>query len=162
ETLWMIMYEAFRIKDRNLFETCKIRVRRLIEMCWDYVYEGWGTNAFHVFSTEEHCQGPLFEVKNMWAHTEILIACLTILEYTGDIWAKEWYERTRAYAIRVFANTGHGVWRQAVDRYGNNLKRSGISEYRKGNFHQPRYMMMNILTLNRMIENNGKLTPFPE
>ncbi len=161
ETLWMIMYEALRIKDRTLFDTCKKRIYRLIEMCWDYVYEGWGTDVFHVFSSPEHCQGPLFEVKTMWAHTEILIACMTILEYTGEIWAKEWYERTRAYALRTMANTGHGVWLQAVDRYGSNLKREGISEYRKGNFHQPRYMMMNMLTLNRMIKNNGKFTPFP-
>lgn len=161
ETLWMVMYEALRTKDRGLFDICKNRVRRLVEMNWDYVYEGWGTNSFRVSATESHPQGPSFEVKNMWAHTEILIACMTALEYTGEVWAKEWYERTREYAIRTMANTGHGVWRQAVDRYGNNLKRSGISEYRKGNFHQPRYMMMNLLSLDRMLQNNGRCTPFP-
>ncbi len=160
ETLWIILYEALRRKDRVLFDTCKKRIRRLVEMCWDYVYEGWGTNSFQVFSTSGNCQGPFFEVKNMWAHTEILIACMTVLEYTGEVWAKEWYERARDYAIRRFANTGHGVWRQAVDRYGNNLKREGISEYRKGNFHQPRFMMMNLLSLDRMIKNRGKFTPF--
>jgi N-acylglucosamine 2-epimerase len=162
ETLWMVMYEAIRIKDRELFDTCKDRIRRLIEMNWDYVYEGWGTNSFHVFSSENESRGPSFDVKNMWAHTEILVACMTVLEYTGEVWAKEWYERAREYTIRTMANTGHGVWRQAVDRYGDGLKRSGISEYRKGNFHQPRYMMMNIMSLDRMIKNNGKLTPFPE
>ncbi len=161
ETLWMVMYEAIRTKDRALFNTCTERVRRLIEMCWDYVYGGWGTNSFRVFASETHPQGPSYEVKNMWAHTEILIACMTVLEYTGEVWAKEWYERTREYAIRTMANTGHGVWRQAVDRFGNNLKRSGISAYRKGNFHQPRYMMMNLLSLDRIISNNGRLTPFP-
>jgi mannose/cellobiose epimerase-like protein (N-acyl-D-glucosamine 2-epimerase family) len=97
----------------------------------------------------------------MWAHCEILIACLTILEYTGEVWAKEAYERARAYTLKTMANTGHGVWRQAVDRYGKDLKRVGISPKRKGNFHQPRMLMKNILSLERMIHNAGKLTPFP-
>jgi hypothetical protein len=83
------------------------------------------------------------------------------LEYTGDIWAKEWYERTREFTLRTIANTGIGVWRQAVDRYGENLVREGISPFRKCNFHQPRCLMQNILSLERMIKNNGKLTPFP-
>jgi N-acylglucosamine 2-epimerase len=162
ETLWMIMHEAIRIKNRALFDTCKTRIRRLIEMSWDYIYEGCGTDQLRVFGDPEQCQGPLFEVKSMWTHTEILIACMTVLEYTGEVWAKEWYERTREYTLRTMANTGHGIWRQAVDRYGNDLKRSGISQYRKGNFHQPRYLMMNMKSLDRMIKNNGSLTPFPE
>ena len=160
ETLWMIVYEALRIKDRDLFDTAKNRIRRLIEMSWDYVFEGCGTNAYYVFSEPDSCQGPRFEIKNMWTHTEILIACMTIFEYTGEVWAKEWYERTRAYVIGTMANTGHGVWRQAVDRYGKDAKRGGISIYRKGNFHQPRYMMMNMLSLKRLIRGTGRPTPF--
>jgi mannose/cellobiose epimerase-like protein (N-acyl-D-glucosamine 2-epimerase family) len=87
----------------------------------------------------------------MWAHCEILIACMMILEHTGEVWAKEWYERTRAYVLRTMANTGHGVWRQAVDRKGRNIDRVGVSTKRKGNFHQPRMLMMNLLSLDRMI-----------
>jgi hypothetical protein len=60
------------------------------------------------------------------------------------------------------ANTGHGVWRQAVDRSGKDVKRVGVSSKRKGNFHQPRCLMMNILSLDRMIANAGKLTRFPD
>jgi hypothetical protein len=60
------------------------------------------------------------------------------------------------------ANTGHGVWRQAVDRQGNDLERVGVSAKRKGNFHQPRMLMMSVLSLQRMIENAGRLTPFPQ
>jgi len=162
ETLWMVLHEAIRTKDRALFDTCTTRIRRLLEMSWDYVYEGCGTNQFRVFGDSEQYQGPLFEVKNMWTHTEILVACMTVLEYSGEVWAKEWYERAREYTLRTMANTGHGIWRQAVDRYGNDLQRSGISSYRKGNFHQPRYLMMNMRSLDRMIKNNGSLTPFPQ
>ena len=162
ETLWIVMHEALRTGDRALFTTAKNRIRRLLEMCWDYVFDGWGDGNFFVHQTPDHRRGPEYEVKTMWAHCEILIACITILEYTGEVWAKEWYERTRAFTLRTMANTGHGVWRQAVDRYGKDLKRAGVSSKRKGNFHQPRCLMMNLLSLERMIQNAGKLTPFPE
>ena len=80
-----------------------------------------------------------------------------ILEHTGETWAKEFYERTRDYCIRTMADTGHGVWRQAVDRFGKNKQRPGITIYRKDNFHQIRYQMMNLLALEQMIKNKGKI-----
>lgn len=151
ETQWMIMLEAVRIKDTALFNEAKERSRRIIEMCWDYVHGGWAGEDFYVFSTDKHCRGPKFEVKTMWAHTEVMLACMIVLQYTAEAWAKQWYERARMYVLRTMANTGNGVWRQAVDRFGNNVKRNGISAYRKGNYHQPRYMMMTMKILERMI-----------
>jgi hypothetical protein len=58
--------------------------------------------------------------------------------------------------------TGHGVWRQAVDRYGKDLQKDGVSSKRKGNFHRPRCLMMNLLSLQRMMDHAGKPTAFPE
>ena len=162
ETIWIAMHEALRIQDRAVFDTAKNRIRRLLEMCWDYVFDGWGDGDFFVHQTPEHGRGPQFEVKTMWAHCEVLIACMTILEYTGEVWAKEWYGRTLDYTLRTMANTPHGIWRQAVDRQGKDLVRVGVSAKRKGNFHQPRFLMMNIQSLDRMIANEGKRTPFPE
>jgi N-acylglucosamine 2-epimerase len=151
EALWIVMHEALRRQDRTLFTTAKSHVRRILEMCWDYVFDGWGDGNFFVDDAPEHRRGPEYEVKTMWAHCEILIACMTILEHTGEVWAREWYERARKFLLRTMANTGHGVWRQAVDRYGKDVKRVGVSEKRKGNFHQPRCLMMNIQSLDRMI-----------
>ncbi len=159
ETLWMILNEAIRRKDRHLFDTVKDRVRRLIEMDWDYVFGGLGTADYYVFSTPGQCQGPSFDLKVMWAHNELLIATMMILEHTGEIWAKEWYERGREYCLKTMANTGTGVWRQAVDRFGNDKKRPGISIYRKDNFHQVRYQMMNLLSIERILGNNNKISP---
>ena len=160
ETHWMAMYEALREKNGTKFYILKNRIRRLLEMSWDYIFEGMGGTEYNVFAASGRPAGPNFDIKSMWSHTEVLVACMTTLEYTGDVWAKEWYERVRAFTHRTMT-TDHGVWRQAVDRFGENKKRSGISIYRKGNFHQPRHMMMNMLSLDRMIKNNGKLTPFP-
>ena len=160
ETQWMAMYEAIRIGDGTSFHILKNRVRRIVEMSWDYIFEGMGDSIYYVFAASDHPAGPVLNVKTMWAHCEILIACMTILEYTGDVWAKEWYERARGFTLRAMT-TDHGVWRQAVDRFGEDKKREGLSIYRMGNFHQPRYMMMNMLSLDRMIKNEGKLTKFP-
>ena len=160
ETLWMVMFETLRVRNGTTFYIAKERIRRIIEMCWDYVFEGFCDTGYNVFGTKDYPPGPVYEIKTMWAHTEVLIACMSTLEYTGDIWAKEWFERAWAYTIRTMT-TDHGVWGQAVDRFGKNKKRQSISIYRRGNFHQPRALLYNLLSLNRMIKNNGKLTPFP-
>jgi len=161
ETLWMVADEALRIKDRKLFERATRRFRRLLEMCWDYVFEGLGSEDFLVFDTPKYRRGPKFSVKTMWAHCEVLIGCMMALEYTGQAWAKEWYERARRFTLRTMPVPGHGVWRQAVDRQGRDVKRIGISAKRRGNFHQPRTMMLSLLSLQRMIDHRRALTPFP-
>jgi mannose/cellobiose epimerase-like protein (N-acyl-D-glucosamine 2-epimerase family) len=162
ETLWIVMHEALRIKDRGLFDITMCRIRRLIEMCWDYVFEGWAGEDYFVSSTPKHCQGPNYNMKTMWAQCEILIACMTILEYTGQLWAKEWYDRTHAFILKTMPVAAHGVWRQAVDRQGKDVKRVGVSTKRKDNFHQARMLILNLLSLDRVIANRGNPTPFPQ
>ncbi len=158
EALWMVLDEAMRKNDKQLFKTCKNRIRHLIEMSWDYVFDGLCTENYYVFSRDEKCAGPVYDLKVMWAHCEMLLATMMILENTGEIWAKEWYERGRNYCLRTMAKTTHGVWRQATDRLGKDKKRPGISIYRKDNFHQIRYLMMNLLAIERMIRKNESLT----
>ncbi len=62
--------------------------------------------------------------------------------------------------MRTVADNGIGVWAQAAGRQGDLVDRASYHTMRKGNFHQPRYMMLNILRLERMIANGGRLTPF--
>ncbi|HUU26416.1 MAG TPA: AGE family epimerase/isomerase [archaeon] len=161
EVLWMVMYEALRKKDRALFNATKDRLRRYMELSWDYVFDGFGTGDFYVFSTPGRQQGTDYSVKTMWHQCEATLGCMVVLEYTGETWAREWYERTRAFTLRTVANNKIGVWDQAADRFGKIVPRKEYHPKRKGNFHQPRYMMLDILILERMIKNNGKTTPFP-
>ena len=151
ETLWMVMEDALRRGDRRLFDTAARRVVYLLEMTWDYVFDGFGGGNFHVFGDTKHPQGPDFSTKTMWAQCEAMVACMMVLEQTAGVSALEWYERVRAFSLRTMPVAAHGVWRQAVDRRGNNLQRVGISRYRKDNFHQVRYLMLNLLALQRMI-----------
>jgi N-acylglucosamine 2-epimerase len=152
ETAWIVMNEALRTGDRKLFQAMKSRIRRILEMCWDYVFEGFGSENYHVFGTADYCQGPEYGTKTMWSHCEILIACLLILERTGEIWAKEWYDRAREFLLKNMPVEGLPVWRQAVDRRGKDIQRIGISTKRKDNFHQVRMYMYNLLTLERMLK----------
>ena len=117
----------------------------------DYVFEGLGDGNFFVDASPQHHRGPDFEVKTMWAHCETMAACLGVLALTGEAWARAWYERLRAYTLRTMPVPGHGVWRQAVDRRGRDLKRVGVSPYRKDNYHQARFLMLDLLSLERMI-----------
>ena len=157
----MVMQEARWRNDRPLFEPAKGRIRRLLEMCWDYVFDGWGDGNFFVFGTPEHQQGPDFNVKTMWAHCEAMVATMLVLEYTGEAWAKEWYEKVRAFTLRTMPCNVDGVWRQAVDRVGKDVKRVGLSTTRKDNFHQARFMMLNLLSLQRMMT-RAPQPPVPE
>ena len=56
----------------------------------------------------------------------------------------------------------HGVWRQAVDRRGNDVKRVATSTKRKDNDHQARMLMLNLMSLDRIIGNRRRATPFPQ
>ena len=155
ETLWLLMAEARRRQDEHLFETAAGRVHRFLEMCWDYIFDGLGDGNFHVFGTKTQPRGPEYDVKTMWAHCEAMVACLMVFEHTGAAWARQWYERLRAYTLKVMPVAGLGVWRQAVDRQGKDLKRVGVSTKRKDNFHQARYLMLDLLCVKRMLARNS-------
>ena len=58
ETLWLLMAEALRHQDRQLFETAAGRLRRFLEMCWDYIFDGLADGNFHVFGTKTQPRGP--------------------------------------------------------------------------------------------------------
>lgn len=152
EALWMVYQEAIRIKNLHLQKLCRERIRHLINSAWDYSYGGLCTEKLTIPENNGKPPVPDFSLKSMWAHTELLIATMMIFEHTGEAWAAEWYERGRNYCHR-YMTTSYGVWRQAVDRFGNDLSRPGISIYRKDNFHQIRYLMMNYLSLERIINN---------
>jgi N-acylglucosamine 2-epimerase len=161
EVLWMVMYEALRKKDRALFDTACERLRRYLALSWDYIFDGFGSGDFFVFGGPQRQQGTNYSVKTMWLQCEVMLGCMLALEYTGAPWARQWYEKTRAFTLRTVAANDTGVWEQAVDRLGKKISRESYHPKRKGNFHQPRYMMLNMLILDRMIKNRGKLTPFP-
>lgn len=151
EAQWMAMTTAQQFGDESAAGVFRRRMRRLIQMSWDYVFGGIGDTAYRVFADESGGTGPEFGIKSMWAQTEVLVGTMRAYADTGEEWAWGWYERAWEYVQRTMT-TDYGVWRQAVDRFGKPVDRPGISPYRKGNFHQPRCLMMNLLEVERMLE----------
>ncbi len=154
ETQWMVMDAALMRKEQSLFNQAKNNFRRYLEIGWDHIFDGWAGEHYYVFEGEDHGAGPDYSTKTMWAHMEILIGCMMTFEHTGEVWAMDWYKRVWDYVKKTFSR-GTGAWEQAVNRRGEPISREkwGINPMRRGNFHQPRFLMSNMLSLDRMITN---------
>ncbi len=149
EAQWMAMEEARRLGQDHRYDVFRNRMRHLIEMSWDYVYDGTCDTAYQAVASHEQPAGPVLDVKTMWAQSEVAVGCLFAYEQTKELWAREWFDRSWKFLQRTML-TDHGIWRQAVDRRGKDKQRAGISRYRRGNFHQPRCLMYLIQSLERM------------
>ena len=158
ETQWMVMHLALQKQDKELFDKARGSFRRYLEMGWDYNFDGWASEDYHVFDGEDFNLGTDYTTKTMWAHTEILIGCMMVIETTGEAWAWDWYQRTWDYVKKTFRQ-GAGAWEQAVNRMGEPISREkwGINPNRRGNYHQPRFLMLNMLSLDRMIRGKNRI-----
>lgn len=156
ETQWMVMQLALQKKDQALFDQSKSIFRRYLEMGWDHIFEGWASEDYYVFGGEDHILGTDYSTKTMWAHVEILVGCMMVFENSGEAWAWDWYQRTWEYVKKTF-RLGEGAWEQAVNRQGEPISREkwGINPMRRGNYHQPRFLMLNMLSLDRLIKEDS-------
>lgn len=144
ETLWMLLYEAKRRKDNKLFDLVTQRFKRHVEVAWDDVYGG-------IFRALDNVNENIWKVdKVLWAQEEVLIGTLFLIEHTGDQWAIEMFTRMYEYVIDKYPLKKHGypLWIMSSDRKVT-FKEHGT---RIGNFHHPRHLMLNILSLERMIK----------
>src|SRR5690606_36167153 len=84
ESLWMLMDEALRLKDTDLFDLAAARFKKHIEVAWDPVYGGF----FH--SLESIHSHRLLTDKVLWAQHEALMGCLLLWRHNHCAWAAEW------------------------------------------------------------------------
>lgn len=149
ENLWMLMLEAVRRKDENLFDKLAEWFRRHVEVAWDDVYGG-------VFRNLQNVDENRWVVdKVLWAQEEVLIGSMLIVERRGYEWAGEMFQRMNRYVREKYVLKNHGspLWMYASDRkatYEAFLKMPKRVE----NFHHPRHLMLNLLSLERMLRNN--------
>ncbi len=150
ETLWMLLYEAARQTDRKLFETVAERFRRHIEVSWDDVYGGVYRNLMNV----EQNLWTLDKV--LWAQEEVLIGTMFVIEHTGAQWARDWFIRTWGYVQEKFPLKKYGspIWIYAGNRKVE-IEEFKTRPRRIENFHHPRHLMLNLLSLERMIKRGG-------
>ena len=150
ETLWMVLYEAARRKDKQLFDLTAERFKRHVEVAWDDVYGG-------VFRSLDNVNDNIWKVdKALWAQEEVLLGSLFIWEHTGAKWAQDMFEKTWNYVIEKYPLKQYGfpIWILYADR-----KVTFERHYeRVGNFHHPRHLMLNILSLERIIKRKGRVS----
>ncbi len=150
ETLWMLLYEAERRKDKELFNLVAERFKRHVEVAWDDVYGG-------VFRALVNVNENIWKVdKVLWAQEEVLIGSLFMIEHTGDQWAKDMFVKMYDYVINKYSlkQYGYPIWILTADRKVTFEEHTA----RVGNFHHPRHLMLNILSLERMIGRGGKVS----
>lgn len=149
ETMWMLLHEAIRRKDRALFFQVAGRLKRHMEVAWDDVYGGF----FRALKAESHT----FTLdKVLWLQEEVLIGTLVLMEHTDLAWADFWFDRTFRYVQEKFPlkQYGHPLWILGADRKVTFQPHTS----RKGNYHHPRHLMLNLLALDRMIERKGRVS----
>ena len=151
ETLWMMLDEAKRLKDKKLFDTFAERFRRHVEVAWDDVYGGVFRNLMNVE------QNSWMLDKVLWAQEEVLIGSLFIFEQTGADWAREMFNRTFDYVQKTFPLKKHGspLWMYAGNRKVE-FEEFKTRPKRVENYHHPRHLMLNLLALERMIKRRDK------
>lgn len=146
ENLWMLMEEATRRRDENLFDKFAAWFKRHVEVAWDDVYGG-------VFRNLQNVEKNTWLVdKVLWAQEEVLIGSLLITERRGYDWAINLFQRTNEYVRAKYPLKRYGspLWMYASDRqvsYEAFLKMPKRVE----NFHHPRHLMLNLLRLERMV-----------
>lgn len=152
ETLWMVLYEAVRRKDKALFDRAAGAFRRHCEVAWDDVYGGLFRSLNHVD------KNTWFVDKVGWLQQEGLIGSMCLIEHAGDPWAKDFFAKLHAWVMDKFPlkKYGYPLWIDGSDRKVTFNKGDGTR--RAENFHYPRYLMLNLLALDRMIKRGGKVS----
>ena len=150
EATWMIMYEAARRRDRKLFDRASDIFRRHVEVSMDDVYGG-------VFNDCEDVNENKWELtKIFWAQAFVLIGALQVIEHTGADWARDMYAEQFDYIQKKcrLNRFGFQLMMDSIDRKAAVLPKAS----RKDIYHHPRYLMLNLLALERIVKKGGKVS----
>ena len=164
EALWMVMDEADRRQDSALWQTCAERIRRHLEVGWDYVYGGltqwinvdhpcyeWPVEKPPGTDLQFHFTGEYEYFKTLWGLNEVMTATLKVFERTQAEWAARYFSLAHSVVMEKFSQrkreypAGYMLF---ADRRMTLQPHVG----RQDNYHPLRQLILNILTLDKMIE----------
>ncbi|MHB9028089.1 MAG: AGE family epimerase/isomerase [Candidatus Latescibacterota bacterium] len=150
ETLRVLMFEAVRAKNRELFAAAAERFRRHVEAAWDSVYGGLYLCLNNVQRNEWDM------AKVLRVQEEALVGLLFLIEHTGDEWAMNLFGKVYAYVRERFTmkQYGYSLWMLAADRRVSFEPHSNRVDI----FYHPRHLMLNLLSLDRMLSRGGKVS----
>jgi N-acylglucosamine 2-epimerase len=148
EATWMIMYEAVRRRDKELFDRAARVFKRHVDVSRDDVYGG----VFNDLEDVDENRWGLAKI--FWAQAFVLIGSLQVIAHTGLEWARNMFAGQFEYVET----------RSRLDRWGFPLvidsadrKISALPKAsRKDIYHHPRYLMLCLEALERLVERGGK------
>ncbi|SKB31832.1 Mannose or cellobiose epimerase, N-acyl-D-glucosamine 2-epimerase family [Daejeonella lutea] len=147
ETCWMMIFEAARRKDQELFSRTAKIFKRHVTVAHDTVFGGY-------FRSLDNVSNNIWKVdKVLWLQEEILIGTLFLAEHTGDAWAQNCFKETLGYVNKNFDRPGYAFWPAGGDRLMKEHQKNRAEHY-----HHPRHLMLNLLALNRIIARKGKIS----
>ena len=161
EVMWMAMDEADRLNDHKLWDLCAERIRRHLDVGWDRVYGGlaqwvnvdqggfqWppetpvGTNFAFKFVGEYNY------MKTLWGMNETLVATLRVYERTRADWAAQYFNMAHQIVVDKMMRKDAPGYVLFTDRRFTAEPHAA----RQDNYHPIRQLMLNILTLDRMLQ----------
>ncbi len=154
ETMCTIMFYAKDSENGALFEDSISAIRRYLEMAWDYTFNGIGDGHFYVFDGPDRQRTKLYDSKSLNVHCAALTALFHIYEFTGESWALDWYGRVRGYTTEKF-DSETAAWPESLDRFGRPAIDTKTGTTRRDLYQLPRWLMMNLLAIDRMMETMG-------
>lgn len=148
EALWMVMDEAIRKQDEELYNRASTLFKHHVEVAWDDVYGG-------VFHGLDHVDQNIWLLeKVLWAQEEVLTGLMLQIEHDQDPWAYRWFDRVYHHVTQTYPLKKHGyvLWSIGGDR---KVTYTG-NEIRVENYHHPRHLMLNMLKLKRLMGRSVK------
>ena len=167
EALWMVMDEAIRRRDAALWETCAERIRRHLDAGWDHVYGGliqwvnvdqagyqWPPETPPGTGLELHFAGEYEYMKTLWGLNEVMVATLNVFEHTRAEWAARYFNLAHQLVKEKFSQKSCG-YPAGYMLFAARRMAPQPHVARQDNYHPARQMMLNILTLDRMMHRSG-------
>lgn len=149
ETLAFVMAEAVRRKDAELFKQSEAAFKRHVEVAADKLYGG----HFEVlYNANTYSWAPS---KSAWCQQEVSIGSLISLEHTGQKWAEQCFNEGDAYMMEKMLTSQFAFW-----TFGGGRKVDTPSFKTVEHYHTPRYLMRNMLALQRIIKRKGTVSGF--
>ena len=143
QALWMVLFEAGRKKDSQLFQRAAELFKRHVLVAHDPVYGGY----FNALDQVDNYSFNLGKVQS--THMEVLNGALILIEESGDLWADKYFADTYAYIRQKFVRPEYAFAVESGDRRVNDHS-TGM-----GTYHYPRNLAMTLVALNRMIKNKA-------
>jgi len=163
EAYWMVMEEADRRQDAGLWKTCAERIGHHLDAGWDYIYGGlsqwvnvdnpcyqWPVETPPGTRLELHFVGEYEYMKSLWAQNEVLVATLNVFARTRAEWAARYFDMALNVINEKFSQKNRGFPAGYV-LFADRQITPQLHVGRQDNYHPLRQLMLNILTLDRMI-----------